>query len=112
MSISPPAPPGSEPRRATSELDALAKTLVADEDSGALQLVAYAGGGIEEANQARRLSLSRALNVRAYLIDHGVRNTRMDVRALGQSRRCGSKPADRVDHPVHPSKSSVTGASG
>ena len=79
---------------ARTELDALAKRLVADENMR-VQLVAYATGGADEANQARRLSLSRALNVRAYLIDHGVRNTRMDVRALG-NRAEGSKPADRV----------------
>ena len=80
---------------ARTELDAVAKTLAADHDER-VQLVAYATGSNDEANQARRLSLSRALNVRAYLIDHGVRNTRMDVRALG-NRPDGDKPADRVE---------------
>ncbi|HEX4111177.1 MAG TPA: OmpA family protein [Stellaceae bacterium] len=80
---------------ARSALDAIAKSL-ADDAERRLQLVAYATGANEEANQARRLSLSRALNVRAYLIDHGVRNTRMDVRALG-NRTDDGKPADRVD---------------
>ncbi|HEY5210215.1 MAG TPA: OmpA family protein [Stellaceae bacterium] len=80
---------------AKSELDAIAKSLATDEDRR-VQLVAYASGGSDEANQARRLSLSRALNVRAYLIDHGVRNTRMDVRALG-NRPDGGKQVDRVD---------------
>lgn len=80
---------------ARAELDAIAKSLTADQDKR-VQLVAFASGGNDEANQARRLSLSRALNVRAYLIDHGVRNTRMDVRALG-NRSDGNKPADRVD---------------
>lgn len=80
---------------ARSALDAIAKTLGSDENKR-VQLVAYATGAADEANQARRLSLSRALNVRAYLIDHGVRNTRMDVRALG-NRPDGSKPVDRVD---------------
>ena len=79
---------------ARTELDTLARRLVADENLR-VQLVAYATGSADEANQARRLSLSRALNVRAYLIDHGVRNTRMDVRALG-NRAEGSKPTDRV----------------
>ena len=60
-----------------------------------LQLKAYAGGGQDSANTARRWSLSRALAVRAYLIDNGVQSTRMDVRALGD--RSGSGPADRVD---------------
>ena len=44
---------------------------------------------------ARRLSLSRALQVRSYLIDQGVRSTRIDVRALGANVPSG--PADRVD---------------
>lgn len=78
-----------------STLDAIAKALTAD-DARRVQLVAYATGTADEANQARRVSLSRALNVRAYLIDHGVRNTRMDVRALG-NRPDGNKPADRVE---------------
>jgi outer membrane protein OmpA-like peptidoglycan-associated protein len=80
---------------ARGALDAIAKSLAADTERR-LQLVAYATGTNDEANQARRLSLSRALNVRAYLIDHGVRNTRMDVRALG-NRPDDGKPADRVD---------------
>ncbi len=80
---------------ARSALDAIATTLASD-DGKRVQLVAYATGNDDEANQARRLSLSRALNVRGYLIDHGVRNTRMDVRALG-NRPAGNKPADRVD---------------
>ena len=42
-----------------------------------------------------RLSLSRALAVRAFLIDRGVRSTRMDVRALGNKFEKG--PGDRVD---------------
>jgi outer membrane protein OmpA-like peptidoglycan-associated protein len=80
---------------ARSALDNIAKALASD-DGRRVQLVAYATGTEDEANQARRISLSRALNVRAYLIDHGVRNTRMDVRALG-NRPDGNKPADRVD---------------
>ncbi len=46
-------------------------------------------------SKARRLSLSRALAVRAFLIDQGVRSTRMDVRALGDKVQDG--PSDRVD---------------
>jgi len=60
-----------------------------------VQLLAYAEGSADTASQARRLSLSRALAVRAYLIDLGVRSTRMDVRALGPKTDDG--PADRVD---------------
>ena len=60
-----------------------------------LQIVAYASGNDDNASQARRLSLSRALAVRSYLIDNGVRSTRMDVRALGNKFDTG--PGDRVD---------------
>ena len=60
-----------------------------------LQLLAYAGGQANTASQSRRLSLSRALSVRSYLIDKGVRSTRIDVRALGNRYRDG--PPDRVD---------------
>jgi outer membrane protein OmpA-like peptidoglycan-associated protein len=60
-----------------------------------IQLLAYAKASSEGASRARRLSLSRALAVRAYLIEQGVRSTRMDVRALGD--KIGDGPADRVD---------------
>ena len=60
-----------------------------------VQLMAYAEGTSETASQARRLSLSRALAVRSFLINQGVRSTRMDVRALGNKAESG--PADRVD---------------
>jgi len=60
-----------------------------------VQLLAYAKASSEGASRARRLSLSRALAVRAYLIEQGVRSTRMDVRALGD--KIGDGPADRVD---------------
>ena len=43
----------------------------------------------------RRLSLSRALAVRTFLIDNGVRSTRIDVRALGD--KAPDEPANRVD---------------
>lgn len=66
------------------------------QDSGLrLQLMAYANGDQDGANKARRLSLSRALAVRAYLIDNDIASTRMDVRALGN--RADNGPADRVD---------------
>ena len=60
-----------------------------------IQLLAYAKASSEGTSRARRLSLSRALAVRAYLIEKGVRSTRMDVRALGD--KIGGGPADRVD---------------
>lgn len=60
-----------------------------------VQLLAYAKTTTDGTSRARRLSLSRALAVRAYLIGQGVRSTRMDVRALGDKYEDG--PADRVD---------------
>jgi outer membrane protein OmpA-like peptidoglycan-associated protein len=60
-----------------------------------VQLLAYAEGDEESASKARRLSLSRALNVRSFLIDQGVRSTRIEVRALGNKVTDGSP--DRVD---------------
>ncbi len=60
-----------------------------------VQLLAYAKGTPETASQARRLSLSRALAVRSFLINQGVRSTRMDVRALGNKAESG--PEDWVD---------------
>lgn len=60
-----------------------------------LQVRAYAGGTPETASQARRMSLNRALAVRTFLIDRGVRGTRIDVRALGNTAPDGSQ--DRVD---------------
>jgi outer membrane protein OmpA-like peptidoglycan-associated protein len=72
----------------------LAKRLGGDEGIR-LQVVAYADGTPDQASQARRLSLSRALTVRSFLIAQGVRSTRIDVRALGTQASDG--PADRVD---------------
>lgn len=44
---------------------------------------------------ARRTSLSRALSIRAYLIDEGLKSQRIDIRALGS--KTDRSPADRVD---------------
>ena len=82
------------PAGARGELDRMAGRLSADE-ALRVQLNAYAAESGDQSSQARRLSLSRALAVRAYLIDKGVRSTRLDVRALGQPQDDG--PADRVD---------------
>lgn len=60
-----------------------------------LQLRAYASAQDRTASAARRLSLSRALAVRSFLIESGVSSTRIDVRALGAKSESG--PADRVD---------------
>jgi outer membrane protein OmpA-like peptidoglycan-associated protein len=83
------------PEAAKAGLDDLVQKLATNEQAR-LQLVAYAAGGPNEANEARRLSLRRAVAVRNYLRDKGIASSRMDVRALG-NRNEGSAPADRVD---------------
>lgn len=82
------------PEDAKAPLKDLAQKLLQEEDTR-IQLMAYASGDSSESSRARRLSLSRALAVRTYLIDQGIRSTRMDVRALGNNVPDG--PEDRVD---------------
>ncbi len=100
------APPGGDLRltfaSGSAELSEAAKKQLLDlskslalNTSRRVQLLAYAADSGQGASPARRLSLSRALAVRAFLIDQGVRSTRMDVRALGS--KAGDGPADRVD---------------
>jgi outer membrane protein OmpA-like peptidoglycan-associated protein len=60
-----------------------------------IQLLSYAGAKDGSASQARRLSLSRALAARSYLIKKGIHSTRIDVRALGN--HSGNGPIDRID---------------
>ncbi|WP_051431953.1 OmpA family protein [Rhodovibrio salinarum] len=79
---------------AKQSLDQLA-AMLADNPQQRIQLKAFAEGTEDTASQARRLSLSRALAVRTYLIDQGIRSTRMDVRALGATAQQG--PLGRVD---------------
>jgi outer membrane protein OmpA-like peptidoglycan-associated protein len=82
------------PDDATGKLTSLAERLLAAENMR-VQVKAYAGGAEGGASAARRLSLSRALAVRGFLIDKGVRSTRIDVRALGDKPEGG--PPERVD---------------
>ena len=75
------------------KLAALASSMKSSDDR--LQIRAYANAPDSgSSSSARRLSLSRALSVRSYLIDQGIRSTRIDVRALGDT---GSGALDRVD---------------
>ncbi len=60
-----------------------------------LQIRAFAGGESLSSSRARRVSLSRALSVRSYLIENGIRSTRIDVRALGD--KTIEDPINRVD---------------
>mgnify|MGYP001555641645 CR=1 FL=1 len=84
------------PAAARPLLDSVAARLLANETLR-LQLVAYASRGAgNDPIEARRISLARAVTVRAYLIEKGVHSFRMDVRALGD-RTAGGGPPDRVD---------------
>jgi outer membrane protein OmpA-like peptidoglycan-associated protein len=80
-------------RGAAEQLRALASQLRGKD--ARLQLKAYASGGADGASRAKRVSLSRGLAVRSFLIDQGMRSTQVDVRALGLVRDGG--PEDRVD---------------
>lgn len=89
--------PDTEAKLPNSEktmLQTIAARMAADKTLR-LQLKAYAGGRDLSASKARRLSLSRALSVRSYLIEKGVRSTRIDVRALGN--KTTEPPVNRVD---------------
>ncbi len=80
---------------ASRVLDTLAQSLKTAPHER-IELVAYASGDTDQAIEARRVSLARAVAVRAYLIEHGVASSRIDVRALG-NRVTGGGSADRVD---------------
>jgi outer membrane protein OmpA-like peptidoglycan-associated protein len=90
------APGATElPAGPQATLDKIADRLLHD-DTLRVQLIAHATGTSDEAMEARRVSLARAVAVRAYLIDKGVRSLRIDVRALGN--RDDDGPAqDQVD---------------
>ena len=83
------------PSGSQAMLDGVAAKLMAD-DALRVQLVAHATGSADQAMEARRVSLARAVAVRAYLIDKGVRSLRMDVRALG-NRSDDGPASDQVD---------------
>ncbi len=78
---------------AEEQLRALAGELSGD--TARLWLKAYAGEADRTASAARRLSLSRALAVRSFLIEQGIRSTRIGVRAFGFPTDGG--PTERVD---------------
>ena len=82
------------PAKAKKGLQALALKLKS-KNTLRLQLMAFAGGKSLSSSKARRMSLSRALSIRSFLIENGVRSTRIDVRALGS--KTTEKPLNRVD---------------
>ena len=111
------APPAPQPRDIavptladlTLEFDGTSSDLTADTQQKIVNLIphlreskarrlavhAYASGEDGSKTSARRISLSRALAVRSFLMDNGVEPTRVDVRALGLET--DRKPLDRVD---------------
>lgn len=67
------------------------------ENSGVkLQVISYAGTKVDQASIARRISLARALAVRAYFIDKGINTMRIDVKAMG-NKSGPNEPQERVD---------------
>lgn len=63
-----------------------------------IEIQAYAAGvgnETENSNEARRMSLDRALAVRSGLVQRGVQSNRVTVRSLGNAG--GDGPPDRVD---------------
>ena len=62
---------------------------------GTVRIVAYAGGTAEQASVARRISLSRALAIRAELIKKGVNSLNINVQALGNQVPSGD--TERAD---------------
>jgi outer membrane protein OmpA-like peptidoglycan-associated protein len=80
------------PADAKSQLRGVAEQLRRGQDAR-LRIEGYAGG--DDINRARRVSLSRALAVRAFLMDEGLASTRMDIYARGAQAEGG--PSDRVD---------------
>ncbi|MFO0995496.1 MAG: OmpA family protein [Alphaproteobacteria bacterium] len=82
------------PEAAKQSLNGVIAKMQADEELR-VQFVAYASGPADQAAKARRVSLSRALAARAYVLEKGVRSTRIDVRALGNAGE--DSPTDCVD---------------
>ncbi len=87
---------------ASVTLDAAMRDTLADvvkrmnkEDGSRLLIRAYAAGGDGSKASARNISLSRALSVRAHLMDEGLATKDIDVRAMG--RDTSVSPLDRVD---------------
>ncbi|HBM88943.1 MAG: OmpA family protein [Parvibaculaceae bacterium] len=78
---------------ARDELEMIAMELMRHDDR--IEIQAFAGTAGDVSSDARRLSLKRALNVRKFLVERGVLQSRIDVRALGGTRDSG--PANRVD---------------
>lgn len=68
----------------------LAKKLAAPGNGSGVSVVAYASGSEDQKSIARRVSLSRALAIRAFLIDQGIDNLRINVQAMGNKDEGGN----------------------
>lgn len=64
-------------------------------DKKRLLIEAYASSQNNVLNGDRRISLSRALNIRRFLIENGIDSSRLDVRAFGANT--DTQPIDRVE---------------
>lgn len=78
------------------EIDRIAD-LLDNSDTSRLLIKGYASGTDANRAEARRLSVSRALAVRAYLMDKGIKPSRVDVRGMGSDSTDASAALDRVD---------------
>jgi outer membrane protein OmpA-like peptidoglycan-associated protein len=65
------------------------------EKGNSVRITAYAKGTPDEASIARRISMSRALAVRAFLIREGVDQLKINVQAMGHNVPSGAP--DRAD---------------
>lgn len=82
------------PPSAPDTMKAMVAVLTKDERTR-LVIYAFAKGDKRSPGRARRVALSRALSIRRYLIENGVRGTRAEIRAMGDKTR--ETPIDRVD---------------
>ncbi len=99
--------PGTE-----AALRMFAKTVKPDEGVS-LNVYAYAAATEDDPSTPRRLSLSRALAVRAAMISEGIVSTRIYVRALGASAaavtdKVGDKAGDKAGADAPPDRVDVT----
>lgn len=81
---------------AKSKLDGVIKSMQSDSSVRA-QIRAYASGTPETSGQARRVSLTRALAARSYILDQDIPATRLDIRALGNGQAGMDNPSGSMD---------------
>jgi outer membrane protein OmpA-like peptidoglycan-associated protein len=84
------------PITAQSGLKDLARRLASEKEKN-VTVVAFASAPEEQSSLARRVSLARALAVRAFLIDLGVDNIRINIQPLGNNVPEGGGSTERAD---------------